>query len=138
MKVRLKLLDILRESTGIEPFPFQNTKTITIINDNGKEVSVNCELALTPKEKMQGLLHRDSLCNNCGVLFESDGGGYHMDGMNFPIDMVFINDGIIVEIVNAKPGDEGIEPNIDFTHNLEVNDGFCDNNNISEGCEIAL
>lgn len=136
--MKLKLLDILKESIGIVPFPFQNTKTISIINDNGENISVNCELAQTTEEKSQGLLHRDELCNDCGVLFDSDGaGGYHMVGMEFPIEMVFINDNRIVDIIKANPGDENITPNKQYTHNLEVNDGFCVENGITVGCEVV-
>jgi uncharacterized membrane protein (UPF0127 family) len=138
MKMRLKLLDILKESTGIVPFPFQNTKTIKIINDNGEDIPVNCELAQSPEEKSQGLLHRDELCGDCGVLFDSDGaGGYHMIGMEFPIEMVFINGKQIVDIIKANPGDENISPQGQYTRNLEVNDGFCVENGISVGCEVV-
>lgn len=138
MKMRLRLLDILKESMGIIPFPFQNTKTIRFINNNGENISVNCELAQTPEEKAQGLLHRDELCDECGVLFDSDGhGGYHMIGMNFPIEMIFINGNQVVDIIKAKPGDENIYPQGEYTRNLEVNDGFCVKNGITVGCEVV-
>lgn len=135
--MRLKLLNILRESTGIIPFPFQNTKTITIINDNGEDVPVNCELAQTPEEKQQGLLHRDGIDDGCGVLFDGNNGGYHMVGMEFPIEMIFIDGNQIVDIISAKPNDENISPNGNFTQNLEVKDGFCVENGITVGCEVV-
>ena len=40
-------------------YPFPNRKTISIINNEGKNVDVDCELAQTPEEKKQGLLYRD-------------------------------------------------------------------------------
>jgi hypothetical protein len=36
-------------------YPFPNRKTISIINNEGKNVDVDCELAQTPEEKKQGL-----------------------------------------------------------------------------------
>ena len=135
MKILFK--DILKES-GIK-FPFKNTKGISIINNDGKKINVKCELAQTPEEKSQGLLYRDNLCDNCGVLFDSDNNGsYHMVNMSFPIEMVFINDGKIVDIVKAKPGDENITSTNGSSNNLEVNDGFCNKNNISVGNNVFL
>lgn len=123
---------------GIIPFPFQNRKTITFINNDGINISVDCELPQSDEEKTQGLLHRDELCSECGVLFDSDGfSGYHMIGMKFPIEMIFINGNQVVDIINAKPGDENISPQVDYTKNLEVNDGFCVKNGVSVGCKIV-
>ena len=42
-------------------YPFPNRKTISIINNEGKNVDVDCELAQTPEEKKQGLLYRDGI-----------------------------------------------------------------------------
>lgn len=133
----MKLLDILREGIGIVPYPFKNKKNIKIINGNGEEVLVDCELAQTPEEKSQGLLHRDGFDNGCGVLFDGSNGGYHMVGMKFPIEMIFIDGDQIVDIISAKPGDENITPNGNFTQNLEVKDGFCVENGITVGCEVV-
>jgi uncharacterized membrane protein (UPF0127 family) len=130
--MKLRFLDILKEGEGYINYPFKNTKTISITNENGEEVNINCELALSPEEKAQGLLHRKDLCENCGVLFDG-GGDYHMIGMEFPIEMIFIDGNEIVDIVKANPGDQQISPNSTYTKNLEVNDGFTKKNNISIG-----
>jgi uncharacterized membrane protein (UPF0127 family) len=133
--MKIKFLDIIKE--GVIEIPFKNTADLTIINDAGEKVIVNCELAQTPEEKRQGLLHRDSLCDDCGVLFDSDrNSGYHMVGMEFPIEMIFINGGQIVEIIPAGIDEENIVPMDNFSMNLEVNDGFCKKNNISVGNNV--
>ena len=68
-------------------YPFPNRKTISIINNEGKNVDVDCELAQTPEEKKQGLLYRDGIEDNCGVLFDSDrNSAYHIVDMSFPIN----------------------------------------------------
>jgi uncharacterized membrane protein (UPF0127 family) len=120
-------------------YPFPNRKTISIINNEGKNVDVDCELAQTPEEKKQGLLYRDGIEDNCGVLFNSDkDSAYHMVDMDFPIEMIFINGGQIVEIIKAQPGQKNIVPANSFAMNLEVKDGYCDKNNISVGNNVLL
>ena len=120
-------------------YPFPNRKTISIINNEGKNIDVDCELAQTPEEKKQGLLYRDGIEDNCGVLFNSDkDSAYHMVDMDFPIEMLFINGGQIVEIVKAQPGQKNIVPANSFAMNLEVKDGYCDKNNISVGNNVLL
>ncbi len=120
-------------------YPFPNRKTISIINNEGKNVDVDCELAQTPEEKKQGLLYRDGIEDNCGVLFDSDrNSAYHMIDMGFPIEMIFINGGQIVEIIKAQPGQKNIVPEDSFAMNLEVKDGFCKQNNISVGNNVLL
>jgi hypothetical protein len=133
--MKIKFLNILKE--GVIDYPFKNTKKLTIINDEGKKVDIQCELAQTPEEKQQGLLHRDSLCDNCGVIFNSNSdSGYHMVDMEFPIEMIFINDNQVVEIISAGIDEENISPMDSFSMNLEVNDGFSKKNNISVGNNI--
>ena len=135
--MKIKFLDIITE--GIIDIPFQNNSEVTIINDAGKKVVVKCELAQTPEEKQQGLLHRDSLCDNCGVLFDSErNSGYHMIEMKFPIEMIFINGGQVVEIIEAHPGDKNIVPMDSFSMNLEVNAGFTKKNNINVGNNVLF
>ena len=120
-------------------YPFPNKKTISIINNEGKNVDVDCELAQTPEEKKQGLLYRDGVEDNCGVLFDSDrNSAYHMVDMGFPIEMIFINGGQIVEIIKAQPDQKNIVPEDSFAMNLEVKDGFCKQNNISVGNNVLL
>ena len=51
--------------------------------------------------------------------------------------MVFINDNEIVDIKKAKAYDKtSIYPSVESNGNLEVNDGFCRDNNISVGNTI--
>ena len=49
----MKLNEILLECLGI---PFENKGNILIINSNGKEINVDCEIPTTPEEQSQGLM----------------------------------------------------------------------------------
>jgi uncharacterized membrane protein (UPF0127 family) len=130
----MKLLDLILEDVKI---PFPNRKTIKIENDLGNMITVNCEIPKTEEEKSTGLMYRDSLCKNCGVFYDYVGSGFWMKNVKFPIEMIFINDDTIVDIVRALPNDETIiTPSVASNGNLEVNDGFCQSNNIDIGNKI--
>jgi uncharacterized membrane protein (UPF0127 family) len=130
----MKLLDLLLENVTV---PFKEQCVIKITNSNGKEVVVDCEVPTTDEEKMTGLMYRDNLCDNCGMFYDYVDGGFWMKNVNFPIEMVFINGDEIVDIKKAFADDETtIYPSVESSGNLEVNDGFCESNNISVGNKI--
>jgi uncharacterized membrane protein (UPF0127 family) len=132
----MKLLDLLLENVSV---PFKESCVLTITNSDGKEVVVNCEVPSTDEEKMTGLMYRDSLCDNCGMFYDYVDGGFWMKNVNFPIEMIFINDNQIVDIKKANAQDETtIYPSVESNGNLEVNDGFCESNNISIGNEVYM
>lgn len=130
----MKLLDLLLENVSV---PFKESCVLTITNSDGEEVVVNCEVPSTDEEKMTGLMYRDSLCDNCGMFYDYVDGGFWMKNVNFPIEMIFINDDQIVDIKKANAQDETIiYPSVESNGNLEVNDGFCESNNISIGDKV--
>lgn len=132
----MKLLNLLLENVKV---PFKEKCTIGITNNDGKTVTVKCEVPSTDEEKMVGLMYRqkDELCDNCGMFYDYVDGGFWMDNVKFPIEMVFINGDKIVDIKKAKAYDKtSIRPSVEANSNLEVNDGFCEDNNISIGNTI--
>ena len=130
----MKLNDILMETLGI---PFTTRCTITIINDMGEEIPVECETPITPEEKAQGLMYRDSLGKNNGMYYDNIDNGFWMKDVKIPLEMIFIDDDEISEIVTALPEDTtNIQPSLPATANLEVNKDFCWKNNIGVGDKI--
>ncbi len=130
----MKLLDLLLENVSV---PFKESCVLTITNSDGEEVVVDCEIPSTDEEKMTGLMYRDSLCDNCGMFYDYVDGGFWMKNVNFPIEMIFIDDNQIVDIKKANAQDETtIYPSVESNGNLEVNDGFCESNNISIGNKV--
>ena len=130
----MKLNEILLESLGI---PFQNKCNITIINDNGDEIPVECEVPSTEEERAQGLMYRDELGENNGMFFDSIDNGFWMKDVEITLEMVFISGDEISEILPAKPNDTtNISNSLPADSNLEVNQGFCKNNGISVGDKI--
>jgi len=130
----MKLLDLLLENVSV---PFKESCVLTITNSDGEEVVINCEVPSTDEEKMTGLMYRDSLCDTCGMFYDYVDGGFWMKNVNFPIEMIFIDDNQIVDIKKANAQDETtIYPSVESNGNLEVNDGFCESNNISIGDKV--
>ena len=58
----MKFIKILNEMVE---HPFINKKNITIKNNDGDNIVINCEYAKTPNEQMTGVLGMDDMCNNC-------------------------------------------------------------------------
>lgn len=70
------------------------------------------EVAQTPQELLTGLSGRPTLERDTGMFFDmgrSDVHGFHMMGVQFPLDMIFVHaTGHILGIVQqAQPGDPG-------------------------------
>ena len=83
---------------------FSNDKTIIQIND----ISIQVEVSDTQNERTKGLSGKENLGNREGMLFVFDNEDLHgiwMKDMNFPIDILWINEDYeIVDIKeNAKP-----------------------------------
>ncbi len=114
------------------------------------ETTLNIEVADTPGERSIGLGGRDSLPADSGMLFvfpESKKYQFWMKGMKFPLDLIFIKDGKIVDFIeNASPPTENqddstltiYEPTVPVDMLLEVNSGFSKTNNIKAGDQVFL
>lgn len=130
----MKFLDILLENVET---PFKRKCIIKITNNDSETIPIDCEVPTTQEEKSTGLMYRDSLGENSGMFYDYVDGGFWMDNVKFPIEMVFINNGEIVDIKKAKAYDKTpIYPSVVSNGNLEVNDGFCSDNNISIGNKV--
>ena len=118
-----------------------------LINAPAGTVEVRVEIADTSAERETGLMYRDSLPKDEGMLFifdEEDVVGFWMKNTLIPLDIIFINsDWQIVNIHHsAQPciadpyesyfSDEPVR------YVLEVNAGYAEKHNISEGAPIRL
>ena len=108
-----------------------------IIKDHVIEVEIADEF----NEWSQGLSNREFMEENKGMLFVFPGKQirrFWMKDMNFPLDIVWLDDNKIIKIdQNAQP--EGNSPTrrysspMPINYVLEVNAGWCNQNNIKVG-----
>ena len=109
-------------------------------------VQVVAELAETEESLAQGLSGRKSLEENSGMYFvlgEKKIATFWMKDMLFPLDIIWIDNGIIVEIDETAPiPTNNYVPSFtsqrEVTHVLEVNSGFVDKHGIQKGDSVII
>lgn len=114
------------------------------------KAQINLELADTAEKRTKGLGFRDFLATGSGMLFIHDKTQkytYWMKGMRFPIDIMWVLDDEIVDIISNIPppiegqSDETLErfaPTTEVNKVLETNAGFVAENNIQKGDIIIV
>ena len=123
----------------------QGYVTSSVSFDNGRFLQV--EVAQTPSELAAGLMHREGLEADSGMLFIFESEARHefwMKNMLFSIDIIWIDsDYTVVDIVErAPPCREDICP--DYVpegmakYVLEVPAGFASSNHVSIGQRVGL
>jgi uncharacterized membrane protein (UPF0127 family) len=115
------------------------TRATVTIDTGERKVSFRVELALTPAEQERGLMFREALGADEGMLFVFDRESVHtfwMKNTLIPLDMLFIDkDRRIVGIVeNAEPKTlTGRSVGIPSQYVLEIAGGFSGNFRIRPG-----
>ena len=114
------------------------------------ETLIKTEIADTAGKRAQGLSGRENMPAESGMLFvflEARKHQFWTKGMKFPLDMIFIKDGKVVDliknipppVVNQKDEDLKIyEPLTPIDMMLEVNAGFSEANDIQINQQVFL
>lgn len=101
-----------------------------------KNIELVCDVAATPRQQASGLQSYNRLDNMHGLWFPFSNrrtASFHMGQVKFPIDIVFIDDSKINKIVsNIQPRQMGSWKSL-CTDVLEVNGGWCGDNQIRVG-----
>lgn len=130
---------------GIDLFPDfgRNSAKVTVNNQ-----VFDIEIANDDNEQIEGLSNRESLDRDSGMLFvfeEKGRHGFWMKNVNFPLDLIYISDNKIVDIIkNAEPKsatDTNIpiyEPREDANYVLEINGGLSDEYGFEIGQEVVF
>ena len=106
-----------------------------------KKENLDLEIPSTPEAFSAGLMFRESLGKDSGMLFifkEAGEKSFHMTNTTIPLDIAFINeDGIIETIKELKPLDETyVFSDARVLYAIEVNRGWFTENNIRVGDKI--
>jgi len=101
---------------------------------------VDAEVAESPFKKFLGLMFRDKLDENRGMLFVFDKEDYHSFWMLFtkiPLEAIFISEDFqVVDIIRMEPFSfRSYKPKRKAKYVLEVNKGFSNRNNVKEGAK---
>ena len=106
---------------------------------------ISAEVADTNTLQIKGLSNRDNLDDNAGMLFVFNKPGIYpiwMKEMKFPLDVIWINDGKIVEMATLQiPSDKNIPQHIPSAISqqvLELNVGFIDQNKVKIGDPVII
>lgn len=121
-----------------------NHEMMVQISD-GKEVhQFLVEVADDPAERSRGLMYREYLPENHGMLFiyeHSQKASFWMKNTFIPLDMIFIrNDGVVTQVeTDAVPGSLTPIRSEEFVRAvLEINAGLSEKYGIEPGDKIAL
>ena len=123
-----------------EPVP---EATLGIVNSAGERVEVPVEVADTEEERQMGLMGRDALAEDAGMLFVFDAEqqlSFWMKDTLIPLSIAYIDsEGRIVDIQDMQPLDE--TPHLSAApaqYALEVNQGFFGDRGIQVGDTVEL
>ncbi|MDR2343332.1 MAG: DUF192 domain-containing protein [Spirochaetaceae bacterium] len=119
------------------------SKTIVIMNQAGKDVGLDVELAVSGEERSMGLMFRKKLDDGRGMLFVFQNDqilSFWMKNTSIPLSIAFIrHDGRIIEIHDMRPQSlEGIRSSRSARYALEVPQGWFERSGISVGCIARL
>ncbi len=118
-------------------------ETIFIINSSKEEIEMSVLIAEDNEQKEKGLMGRETLCDNCGMLFvfeEEVEGGFWMKDTYVSLSIAFISEsGTIMDIQHMVPETTEVHrPEEPYRFALEVNRGFFEDNDIMLGDNVVI
>ena len=141
-KTIISILAILTVAIILISFISSNKEQSQVCFENN---CFNVEVAETDSEKAQGLMFRESLDKNSGMLFTYEQPiktSFWMKNTLIPLDIIWINNNTVVYInENTQPCKEtcsSITPNITADTILEINAGLIKEYNIKLGDKVDL
>jgi uncharacterized membrane protein (UPF0127 family) len=119
---------------------------VLIQTQRGEEVEVAVEVADTQGEREVGLMHREFLPDDAGMIFlfeEETAGGFWMKNTLIPLSIAFAGgDGTILRILDMQPCEadpcEIYDPGVPYESALEVNQGAFSSWGVEEGDLLTL
>ena len=132
-----------RRKNAKDPNPDRKGKAINVKTEEFTTLPLHVEVPTNIKEFNLGLMFRESLDKNSGMLFvfeEVAQQSFHMRDTMIPLDIAFIRaDGIIESIKQLEPNDEtSVESDGEILCAIEVNRGWFAENNVEVGDEIDI
>lgn len=128
------------------PVPAAQINKTLSIND----AVIKLEIADTPTKRAKGLSDRQSLASDSGMLFvfpKADKYTFWMRGMQFPLDMIWLNSQQVIDVMKNVPSPKAGQTDAELPRFqpispadmvLEVNSGFTDQHNVKVGDTVQI
>jgi len=128
-----------RQVKTLKNLDLRDNETVLLIGDD----TLIVELAVTPMQRAMGLMFRDSLAENHGMLFVFEEPARHafwMRNTTIPLSIAFIDEnGVILEIQDMQPLTEDLHaPQQPVTYALEVNQGWFERHGVQIGDTVKF
>jgi uncharacterized membrane protein (UPF0127 family) len=126
------------------PMPPTTTPTVVLLPAGGAPVRVSVEVARTPAQRERGLMYRDKLPSDAGMIFlfdHDEDQSFWMKNTAIPLDMIFITNELTVAGVVANAEPFTLTPRAcgaPSRYVLEVNGGFAARHGIGPGTRVQL
>ncbi len=119
------------------------TATIVVIGGEGEGVELAVELALTGVERGRGLMDREELPEDGGMLFVFLGdtqAAFWMKDTLIPLSIAFIAaDGTILDVQDMEPlSEDAHRPPEPYRYALEVNQGWFREHGLGRGDRVEI
>jgi uncharacterized membrane protein (UPF0127 family) len=119
---------------------------VVVIGTSDGEVTVPVEVADTDAERARGLMNRESLAEDAGMIFlfpEDSTGGFWMKDTLIPLSIAFVGaNGQILRILDMEPCRADpcpvYDPGVPYRSALEVNKGAFREWGVAEGDRLSL
>jgi uncharacterized membrane protein (UPF0127 family) len=139
LAVMLGLAGCQKDTTGPEPMP---RVVVDLATPAGQHVIINAEVANNPTTRAEGLMFREHMEDDAGMLFvwpQPQPQSFWMKNTKIPLDMLFIrNHKVVAVVANAKPMDETpLSPTEMADAVLEVNGSWAERHNIGLGATVT-
>ena len=120
-----------------------STPVVRLTAADGRTHQVRVELAATPPDRQRGLMQRESMADDAGMLFvfpEDTDGAFWMKDTLIPLSIAFIAaDGRIVDLKDMQPQSTDLHaPRARYRYALEVNQGYFARAGIRAGDRVEL
>lgn len=124
--------------------PVSSDAAVYLRAHDGQELKVRVELALDFEARRKGLMFRDSMPEDRGMLFVfpvQEEQSFWMKNTYIPLDMLFIDEELtIVGIIHeAQPRTTTSQTvGVESKYVLEVNGGYCRRHGVREGSKVRF
>ncbi len=120
-----------------------STATIVLTDDGGSRQELTVELARTAGERSRGLMFREELAEDGGMLFVFPGdteAGFWMKDTLIPLSIAFIaEDGVILDVQDMEALSEELHrPPAPYRYALEVNQGWFREHGLGRGDRVEI